>query len=110
MLICPVPDWPLHVWDKGCETQHRIPLETLLREGKQPLDACLVLNASLGGREVLSSCPEHHSVWLFKLYRAAGVEPNFRFAQAPAPNGCKVMRAREEIVALQTAVGIPQSA
>lgn len=78
MLIKPAPHWQLSAWEKRFESQHQISLETLIREGQEPMEACLVLNASLGRQMVRTDMPETASLWLFKLYRAAAVEPNFR--------------------------------
>ncbi|MEM9840052.1 MAG: hypothetical protein AAF830_12980 [Pseudomonadota bacterium] len=110
MLIKPTGDWGLSSWDKGCEADHRVSLEKLLSEGKAPLDACLILNAALGGSEVLSAAPETDSLWLFKLYRSAKVEPNYRLVAANAGLPSDLPRATDKVEALRQALGFAQSA
>lgn len=78
MLLVPSEDWSLLAWDKHCEGTHKVPLEILVREGKKPLDAALVLNAALGQSTVYAGNPRSDSLWLYKLYKAAKVDPNFQ--------------------------------
>lgn len=109
MLVRPADHWPLSAWDKGLEGTYRLPLQDLLTEGKTPLDCCLILNAALGGSDVFVGSPETDSMWLFKLYKAAGVDPNFRLqplAGAPALSG----RAEERLAQLREAAGCVQTA
>jgi hypothetical protein len=107
MLIRPASDWLLTSWDKGFETRHRLPLERLLSEGKSPLDACLVLNAAIGGETVGVGSPQTDCVWLFKLYKAAEVTPNFRLIGVEGvPPAGRILRARDMAMALP--LGEPQ--
>lgn len=110
MLIKPSGGWQLSAWDKGCEADHRVSLEALLRDGKAPLDACLILNAALGGDEVLSGAPEKDSLWLFKLYRTAEVEPNFKLVAAKTGLPRSFQRAGVKLEALRKTLGFAQSA
>jgi hypothetical protein len=87
MLLQPAPGWSLGSWDKSYETKHKVPLERLLSEGKAPIEACLVLNAALGGQTVGVAKPETDCVWLYKLYKAADVDPNYRLVGIDAPEG-----------------------
>lgn len=109
MLLAPAPGWELGAWDKGSETTHRISLEQLLREGKQALDACLILNAALGQSEVHAGAPETDSLWLFKLYRAAGVEPNFKLHPLADADMSRVHRAVEGVARLREGAGFAQT-
>lgn len=104
MLLKPCPDWPLAAWDKSREARHRIGLEKLLHEGKSPLDACLVLNAALGQSDVASATPEEDSVWLYKLYRAAGVGPNYTLRPLEGGEPAPFVRAEQGVRALQQRV------
>lgn len=108
MLLSPAAGWALDAWDKGCEKQHRIGLEDLLKEGKGPLDACLILNAALGQSEVHAGSPEMDSLWLYKLYKAAEVEPNFRLVPMAA-NFEGISRASDGIERLRAAAKVAQT-
>jgi hypothetical protein len=101
MLIKPASTWSLCSWDKGYEGKHRLPLEQLLSEGKSALEACLVLNAALGGRTVGVATPETDCVWLYKLYKAAEVQPNFRLTGLEDPPPPKILRATDAVARLQ---------
>ena len=108
MLLRPAPGWSLDAWDKRTEKDHRIGLEALLREGKSPLDACLILNAALGQMEVHAGSPEMDSLWLFKLYKSAQVEPNFRLIPLPADfEG--ISRASDGVERLRAASKVAQT-
>ncbi|NRA30916.1 MAG: hypothetical protein HRU11_11745 [Parvularculaceae bacterium] len=109
MLIKPDGAWQLDSWDKSSESDHRIGLELLLREGKAALDACLVLNAALGQTAVVSAAPENDSLWLYKLYRAADVEPNFRLVPAEHMPSDDSLRATTRIEGLREAAGYAQT-
>ncbi|MEM9234647.1 MAG: hypothetical protein AAGA69_10495, partial [Pseudomonadota bacterium] len=50
----------------------------LVTEGREAIEAALILNAALGDAEVYSDAPDYDSFWLFRLYDAAGVRPNYR--------------------------------
>lgn len=78
MLLVPAEDWSLLAWDKHCEGGHRLALETLVREGKKSIDAALILNAALGQSTVYAQDPKTDSLWLYKLYKSAKVDPNFQ--------------------------------
>lgn len=108
MLLKPAAGWSLEAWDKCSEKQHRIGLEQLLREGKAPLDACLILNAALGQSDVHAGAPETDCVWLFKLYKAAQVEPNFRLVPLPA-DFTGMGRAAEGVERLRDAAKVAQT-
>lgn len=110
ILIKPDAEWQLDSWDKCSESDHRIGLELLLREGKAALDACLVLNAALGQIAVVCATPESDSLWLYKLYRAADVEPNFRLVPADHPPKDDSARATVRVEDLRRAAGFAQTA
>ena len=78
MLVKPADAWSMKAWEKSAEELHQISIDQLLREGKPPLEAALVLNAALGGAEVYSDAPDHDGFWLYRLYEAAGVKANFK--------------------------------
>lgn len=109
MLLAPAPGWELGAWDKGSEGLHKISLEQLLREGKAPLDACLILNAALGQSDVYAGSPETDSLWLFKLYRSAGVDPNFRLHPLAEADFTGVERAEDGIARLRAVAGVAQT-
>jgi hypothetical protein len=105
MMIAPACDWSLSAWDKGAEGRHRLALHSLLSEGKKPLDACLVLNAALGQSTVFAAMPELESLFLFKLYKAAGVNPNYRLHGAEPRPELKPQRAAEGVEHLRKLAG-----
>lgn len=109
MLLKPAAGWALDAWDKGCENQHRIGLEYLLKDGKESLDACLILNAALGQCDVYAGSPEMDSLWLFKLYKAAKVDPNFRLVPMSA-NFEGISRASDGVERLRSAAKVAQTA
>ena len=80
VLIRPAEGWPMHAWEKPAEALHGIAPDRLLAEGRDPLDVALGLNAALGQATVYSDAPDYDSFWLFRLYDAAGVRPNYRLA------------------------------
>ncbi|MFC3301295.1 hypothetical protein [Parvularcula lutaonensis] len=110
MLLKPAGSWSLAAWNKGCEADHKIGLETLLQEGKPALDACLILNAALGQSDVYAGAPETDSLWLYKLYKAAGVEPNFRLHPMADANLQGLHRAEDVVVRLREEAGVAQTA
>ncbi|WP_051881341.1 hypothetical protein [Parvularcula oceani] len=78
VLIRPVDNWSMLAWEKSAESLHRIDPGQLLTEGRSVLDVALGLNAALGQATVYSDAPDYDSFWLFRLYDAAGVKPNYR--------------------------------
>lgn len=78
MLIRPADRWSMTAWEKPAEKLHGISPTQLVTHGKDPLEAALVLNAALADMQVYSDAPDYDSFWLFRLYDAAGVRPNFR--------------------------------
>lgn len=110
MLLRPAGGWGLDAWDKGCEALHRIGLEALLEGGKSPLDACLILNAALGQSDVFVASPETDSLWLFKLYKAAGVEPNFKLNHLGQRPIVDATRAAAGVEVLRRQFKVAQSA
>lgn len=78
MLIQPADNWSMTAWEKSAEKLHRISPTQIVTEGKPPLDTALVLNAALAGVTVYSDAPDYDSFWLFRLYDAAGIKPNYR--------------------------------
>ncbi|MEM9286546.1 MAG: hypothetical protein AAGA39_11730 [Pseudomonadota bacterium] len=103
MLLVPTEDWSLLAWDKHCEGGHRVALETLVREGKKPLDAALVLNAALGQSTVYAQDPKTDSLWLYKLYKAAKVDPNFQLEPSAIDIEPLPARASARVEALRSA-------
>ncbi len=77
-LIKPADKWSMTSWEKSAENLHGISPVELVTEGRSPLDVALILNASLGDAHVYSDAPDYDSFWLFRLYDAAGVKPNYR--------------------------------
>ena len=80
VLIRPFEGWPMQAWEKSAESLHKISPDKLLAEGRDVLDVALGLNAALGQATVYSDAPDYDSFWLFRLYDAAGVQPNYRLA------------------------------
>ena len=80
VLVRPAEGWSMQAWEKSAEALHRIPPDRLLAEGRDALDVALGLNAALGACTVYSDAPDYDSFWLFRLYDAAGVRPNYRLA------------------------------
>lgn len=80
VLIRPAEGWPMQAWEKSAESLHRISPDRLLAEGRDALDVALGLNAALGQATVYSDAPDYDSFWLFRLYTAAGVQPNYKLA------------------------------
>lgn len=78
ILIKPADNWSMNAWEKPAEKLHGISPIQLVTEGKKPIEAALVLNAALGGATVYSDAPDYDSFWLFRLYDAAGIKPNYR--------------------------------
>ncbi len=78
VLIRPADNWSMTAWEKSAEALHGITPPTLVTSGREPLDVALILNAALGGAVVYSDAPDYDSFWLFRLYDAAGVKPNYR--------------------------------
>lgn len=109
MRLAPAAGWSLAAWDKSAEACHRLGLEALLREGKEPLDACLILNAALGQSRVYAPQPERDSLFLYKLYRAAGVDPNYRLHATGCDRMPAFKRAEAGVMALRQTIGTMQS-
>lgn len=103
MLLVPAEEWSLLAWDKHCEGGHRIALEMLVREGKKALDAALVLNAALGQSTVYAHDPKTDSLWLYKLYKSAKVDPNFQLEPSAIDVEALPARATARVEALRTA-------
>lgn len=78
MLIRPADNWSMTAWEKAAESLHKISPTRLLGEGHSPIETALVLNAALADATVYSDAPDYDSFWLFRLYDAAGVKPNYR--------------------------------
>lgn len=78
MLIRPCDKWSMTAWEKTAEKLHGISPTLLVTEGREPIEAALVLNAALVEAEVYSDAPDYDSYWLFRLYEAAGIRPNYR--------------------------------
>lgn len=109
MLLQPAAGWSLEAWDKGCEADHRVGLEHLLQQGKPALDACLILNAALGQSNVHAGAPETDSLWLYKLYKSAGVEPNFRLHPMADVDLSDLHRAEDIVLRLRQEAGVAQT-
>lgn len=80
MLVRPAAHWSMNAWEKSAEVLHRITPQRLITEGHSAIDTALVLNAALGGMAVYSDAPDYDSFWLFRLYDAAGIKPNYQLA------------------------------
>lgn len=78
MLIKPADNWSMTAWEKAAESLHRLSPMQLLAEGHSPIETALVLNAALAEADVYSDAPDYDSFWLFRLYDAAGVKPNYQ--------------------------------
>lgn len=78
MLIKPADSWSMTAWEKPAEKLHGIHPGQLVTNGKDAIEAALILNAALGDMVVYSDAPDYDSFWLFRLYDAAGVRPNYR--------------------------------
>ncbi|WOI52099.1 hypothetical protein [Parvularcula sp. LCG005] len=78
VLIRPADKWSMTAWEKTAEILHGISPIQLVTSGKTPLETALVLNAALGNAMVYSDAPDYDSFWLFRLYDAAGIKPNYR--------------------------------
>lgn len=78
VLIKPSDIWSMTAWEKSAEALHGISPPTLVTRGRSALDVALILNAALGGATVYSDAPDYDSFWLFRLYDAAGVKPNYK--------------------------------
>jgi hypothetical protein len=77
-LVRPDPSWTDDAWDRRAESLHGISREILEREGIDARDACLRLNAALGGVKVFSDAPDWDGFWLFRLFSASGVRQAFQ--------------------------------
>ena len=78
VLIRPADKWSMQAWEKPAEALHRIEPSLLLTKGRSPREVALGLNAALGQARVYSDAPDYDSFWLFRLYDAAGIRPNYR--------------------------------
>ncbi|MBB4660027.1 hypothetical protein [Parvularcula dongshanensis] len=78
VLIRPAEAWSMQAWEKPAESLHRIDPSLLLTEGRAAREVALGLNAALGQSDVYSDAPDYDSFWLFRLYDAAGIRPNYR--------------------------------
>ena len=75
-LIRPAPTWT-H-WDPEAERVHRIPLETVIRHGRDVVEVATQLNQRLRGLTVYCDGWAHDYVWLNLLFDAAGLSPSFK--------------------------------
>lgn len=78
VLVRPADGWSMQAWEKSAESLHRIDPGQLLTGGLSAHDVALGLNAALGQATVYSDAPDYDSFWLFRLYDAAGLRPNYR--------------------------------
>ena len=78
VLIRPSDAWSMQAWEKPAEALHRIAPDHLLTEGRPVEAVALGLNAALGQATVYSDAPDYDSFWLFRLYDAAGIRPNYK--------------------------------
>ena len=78
VLVRPHETWSMQAWEKSAEALHRLTPGSLLEGGRSPAEVALGLNAALGQAEVYSDAPDYDSFWLYRLYDAAGVKPNYR--------------------------------
>jgi hypothetical protein len=78
VLVRPADSWSMQAWEKGAEAMHRIDPGRLLAQGRTPHEVALGLNAALGQATVYSDAPDYDSFWLFRLYDAAGLKPNYK--------------------------------
>jgi hypothetical protein len=69
-LICPAPGWD--DWDAKAEAIHRIPRETLLREGESVERVAARMVEVLSGHDLFASAPSWDGKWLSLLLRAGG--------------------------------------
>ncbi len=77
VLIKPDGEWPHSAWDKEAEALHGLTIPQLERDGADPRDVCHLLNASLSGAMVYSDALDWDGFWLYRLYTAGGVKPEF---------------------------------
>ncbi|ADM10020.1 hypothetical protein PB2503_09839 [Parvularcula bermudensis HTCC2503] len=77
LLVKPADQWSMKAWEKSAEALHRITPNRLITEGRDPLETALILNAAIGSATVYSDAPDYDSFWLFRLYDAAGIKPNY---------------------------------
>lgn len=77
-LVRPEPVW-LH-WDKSAEQKHRIPRELLVERGKTSFQIAQEMNDMLSGLTIYSDGWSQDSAWLTRLFKAAGLNQEFRLA------------------------------
>ena len=75
-LIRPLATWT-H-WDPQAERVHRIPLQTVIRHGRDVVEVATRLNERLHGLTVYCDGWADGHVWLGVLFEAAGLSPSFR--------------------------------
>lgn len=76
LYILPQDDWV--DWDSKSEELHGITRELLVEHGISARLVAQKLNSSLSGRVLVSDCARFDSMWLRRLYGAAGLQPSFK--------------------------------
>ena len=75
-LVCPDPSWTF--WDDYAEQSiHRIPRDSLLKDGVSVINACNRLNDALKGHRILSDAAQTDRFWIRKLFSCAGIQSEF---------------------------------
>ena len=69
-------------WDPRSERIHGLSRAYLAEHGKPPLMVAKRMNQQLQNQVLYSDAPEYDGVWLRRLFEAAGVNPEFRVANA----------------------------
>ena len=77
LLIRPEPSWSMDEWDAKAEAVHKIPIETLRRDGVDAAAVLLTMTSELKGCIVVSDAPIYEAWWLARLAKACGQEPPF---------------------------------
>ena len=77
MLIRPEPMWSMEEWDAKSEAVHKIPIETLRRDGVDAAAVLLKMTSELKGCVVVSDAPFYETWWLAQLAKACGQESPF---------------------------------
>ena len=78
MLIRPERMWSMGEWDAKAEAVHKIPIETLRRDGVDAAAVLLELTRELKGYVVVSDAPIYDSWWLGRLADACRQDRPFR--------------------------------
>ena len=69
-------------WDPSSERLHGLSRVYLAEHGKPPLMVAQRMNQQLREQRLYSDAPEYDGFWLRRLFEAAGLEPEFRLADA----------------------------